>query len=349
MKFPVLICVLSLGALAQQPRSPQLPAPPPMRFVSAQERSQLDGSKDSKSRIRSTIDLASGRLTRTEELTTQSKFAEASEELGGYLGLIDNVRAFIAGLNHDKGSTRDLYRHLEIALRAHIPRLAVMRRSTPGPVCRQPQGRRRICARCAVRSARLFLWPLSSAREPAGQETRNDSQRKQAPMIGMYFQILVRSSPRRQRSPRRLSMLKMVGVLCAGIFFLSGSAAAQTRDHLTDAETDLVRYHQELDKRIEVFIKAIERRFAILNGAKAANPKPLEKGEPEWGEEPKGTRTQLLEDIAGILDEAITNLDDVSRRDEKNPLISRSLRKLTASANGFLTQLAALKKSSQGS
>ncbi len=34
-------------------------------------------------------------------------------------------------MNHDKGSTRDLYRHLEIALRAHIPRLAVMRRTTP--------------------------------------------------------------------------------------------------------------------------------------------------------------------------------------------------------------------------
>ena len=102
-----------------------------MRFVSAQERSQLDASKDSKSRIRSTIDLAASRLTRTEEFTAQSKFAQASEELGGYLGLIDNVRAFIAAMNRDKGSTRDLYRHLEIALRAHIPRLAVMRRSTP--------------------------------------------------------------------------------------------------------------------------------------------------------------------------------------------------------------------------
>jgi hypothetical protein len=34
-------------------------------------------------------------------------------------------------MNRDKGSTRDLYRHFEIALRAHIPRLAVMRRSTP--------------------------------------------------------------------------------------------------------------------------------------------------------------------------------------------------------------------------
>ena len=104
-----------------------------------------------------------------------------------------------------------------------------------------------------------------------------------------------------------------------------------------------MRFHQELDKRIEVFIKAIDRRFAIINGTAQPAAKKLVKDEPEWGEVPKGTRTELLGDIAGILDEAITNIDDVSRRDEKNPLISRSLRKLTASANGYLTQLAALR------
>lgn len=127
----IMVCVLSLSSFAQQPRSPQLPAPPPMRFVSPDERSQLTAAKDSKSRIRTTIDLAASRLTRTEEFTSEKRFAQASEELGGYLGLIDNVRGFIAVMNRDKGSTRDLYRHLEIALRAHIPRLAVIRRTTP--------------------------------------------------------------------------------------------------------------------------------------------------------------------------------------------------------------------------
>lgn len=127
----VLVCALAPSAVAQQPRSPQMPAPPPMRCVSSLERSELIAAKDSKSRVRTTIDLAATRLTRGEELTSQKQFDRASEELGGYLGLIDNVRTFISGLNRDKGSTRDLYRHLEINLRAHIPRLAVMRRSTP--------------------------------------------------------------------------------------------------------------------------------------------------------------------------------------------------------------------------
>ena len=133
------------------------------------------------------------------------------------------------------------------------------------------------------------------------------------------------------------------GALIAGFLLLATPVSAQTRDHLTDAETELVRFHQELDKRIEVFIKAIDRRFAIINGTAEPKTKKLVKDEPEWGEAPKGTRAELLGDIAGILDEAITNIDDVSRRDERNPLISRSLRKLTAAASGYLNQLAGLK------
>jgi hypothetical protein len=130
-------------------------------------------------------------------------------------------------------------------------------------------------------------------------------------------------------------------VLC--LLPLGSVAAAQTRDHLTDAETDLVRYYQELDKRIDIFIKAADRRFAIINGAAQPSTKKVFKDEPDWGDPPKGTRAELLSDIAGILDEAITNIDDVSRRDEKSPLLSRALRKLTAAATRYVTQLETLR------
>lgn len=110
---------------------PQLPAPPPMRVVTRLEREQLNEARDSKARVRTTIDLAADHLTRAENFTNDKKFVPASEELGGYLGLIDDAVEFIGGLPHEKSSTRDLYRHLDIALRAHIPRIAVMRRSTP--------------------------------------------------------------------------------------------------------------------------------------------------------------------------------------------------------------------------
>ena len=131
--------------------------------------------------------------------------------------------------------------------------------------------------------------------------------------------------------------------LIAFVSFTATQASAQKRDDLTDAETELIRFHQELDKRIEVFIKAADRRFAIINGTVPPSTKKSTKDEPDWGEVPKGSRAELLSDIAGILDEAITNIDDVSRRDERNPLVSRSLRKLTAAANRYLNQLAALR------
>ena len=115
------------------------------------------------------------------------------------------------------------------------------------------------------------------------------------------------------------------------------------RDHLTDAETDLVRYWQQLDKRTEVFIKAADRRFAIINGATPAPIKKSEKEEPDWGDVPKGTRAQLLGDVAGILDEAINNIDNAATRDSKNPLITRALRKLNNAANGYVQQLNSLK------
>ena len=135
----------------------------------------------------------------------------------------------------------------------------------------------------------------------------------------------------------RALMLIIAGTLLAGI------ACAQTRDHLTESESELVRFHQELDKRIDVFIKAMDRRFAIINKTPQPALKKLLKDEPDWGELPQGNRAKLLFDIAAILDEAITNIDDVSRRDEKNPMIPRSLRKLSAAANGYITNLTTLR------
>ncbi|MFN2577388.1 MAG: hypothetical protein ABR607_06820 [Pyrinomonadaceae bacterium] len=141
------------------------------------------------------------------------------------------------------------------------------------------------------------------------------------------------------------SVLRLIagGVTVAVALLFSISGTAQSRDHLTDPETDLVRFYQELDKRTEIFIKAADRRFAIINGAAQPAAKKLMKDEPEWGDPPKGTRVELLGDIAGILDEAITNIDNVGSHDAKNPFLSRALRKLSAAASGYLNQLQNLK------
>lgn len=117
----------------------------------------------------------------------------------------------------------------------------------------------------------------------------------------------------------------------------------QKRDHLTTQEVDLVKEAQILDKRIEVFIKAAERRVMVINGTAASNAKQLKKDAEKWGELPAGSRFELVGDIARIFDEAITNIDDVNSRDERNPLIPKALRKLAASVSSIMEQLKPLR------
>ena len=128
-------------------------------------------------------------------------------------------------------------------------------------------------------------------------------------------------------------------VLFIGPILLSNATTLQKRDHLTPQEVDLVKEAQALDKRIDVFIKAAERRMMVINNSSAANAKQLKKDAERWGELPTGSRADLVADIAHILDEAITNIDDVSSRDERNPLIPKSLRKLAQSVNTIMAQL----------
>ena len=135
---------------------------------------------------------------------------------------------------------------------------------------------------------------------------------------------------------RRISITFLL-VLFLGSTFIA--AAFQKRDHLTEKEVDLVKEAQVLDKRIDVFIKAAERRMMVINNSSAANAKQLKKDAERWGELPTGSRAELVGDISRILDEAITNIDDVSSHDERNPLIPKSLRKLAQSVNSIMTQL----------
>src|SRR2546423_4657287 len=130
--LPFTICLLVFAPNMQaQPASPRLPAPPPMRFVTRDDRFQLTTAKDAKVRVRLTIELAEAHLMQMEQLTSQKNFETAQEHLGNYLGLIEDVMHFVGGMAQDKNATRDLYRRLDIALRAQLPKIAVMRRDTP--------------------------------------------------------------------------------------------------------------------------------------------------------------------------------------------------------------------------
>jgi hypothetical protein len=114
-----------------QPQPTPLTAPPPLKVIPKEERAQLDQIKDQKDRLRLTIDLAAAHLTRAEQLTMQTEFEKAQDEVGMYHALIGNSLDVLGALKRDCGKTRDLYKRLEMALRAHGPRLTAMRRVTP--------------------------------------------------------------------------------------------------------------------------------------------------------------------------------------------------------------------------
>lgn len=119
----------------------------------------------------------------------------------------------------------------------------------------------------------------------------------------------------------------------------SFSVSAQRRDHLTEMETELVREFQEIDARTEILVKAIDRRFLVLNAVNVEADKQFKKDSEKWGELPTGTRRELLLDIEKILQEAIDNIDNVAERNIKSELFPKSVHNLADAAKKFLPQL----------
>lgn len=120
--------------------------------------------------------------------------------------------------------------------------------------------------------------------------------------------------------------------------FASFSANAQRRDQLSEKESELVREAQEINLRAGVYVKAIDRRFLVLNND-SSKAKQVEKDLEKWGELPKGTRALLLLDIEKILQEAIGNIDNLAERDAKNALLPKAIRTLADASARFLPQL----------
>lgn len=145
---------------------------------------------------------------------------------------------------------------------------------------------------------------------------------------------------------------KVYRAFVSGLLLLVASSALAPngltqRDHLTSEEIDRVKEAQILDKRIEVYIKAAERRLLALTDPGAASSKSVQKEAEKWGELRKGTRLELLSDIARILEEAITNIEDVASRDPDSQLLPKALRKLSDASTRFSSPLSTLRDNAQ--
>jgi hypothetical protein len=135
LSFIVLSCAATVLSQDPQPSPTPLPtpltAPPPLKTISKTERDQLNATTDPKQRVKVTIELAGVHLSAAEKFTSAGEYESASHQVGSYELLIENILTFLSAQKQDSNKTRDLYKRLELALRADGPRLTAMRRITP--------------------------------------------------------------------------------------------------------------------------------------------------------------------------------------------------------------------------
>jgi hypothetical protein len=135
----LLLAFVFLPAVQAQDSQPQatpqptpLTAPPPFKMIVKEEREALEAAaNDPSKRLKLTISFAEGHLLRAEQHTSRENYEAASSEVGMYHALIENALQFLSTFKRDSNKTRDLYKRLELALRADGPRLTAMRRTTP--------------------------------------------------------------------------------------------------------------------------------------------------------------------------------------------------------------------------
>ena len=128
----LLLAALCVPAQSgQDPRVQDQTAPPPLKIITRQERSQLNELKDQKARVKTTLELAETHLANAENQTAQHDYDKAAAEAGMYWALVEDAFSFMKTMERDNNKRRDLYKRLELALRAHGPRLSTLRRITP--------------------------------------------------------------------------------------------------------------------------------------------------------------------------------------------------------------------------
>ncbi|HMQ05135.1 MAG TPA: hypothetical protein PKD26_14540 [Pyrinomonadaceae bacterium] len=127
---------------------------------------------------------------------------------------------------------------------------------------------------------------------------------------------------------------------------------AQRRDYLTEHEIEIVRDTQDIDERITMLTRMIDRRFHVL-GINVNGWKDVGKPSETWGDLPKGSRLELLGDIKKIIQKAVDDIDNLAsnpsaapirekgdKRAKKDPdRLGIALRELAAAAARYITPL----------
>ncbi len=174
----VIFMALGQVCFAQDPVI-QTPAPPPMKFVPREDRDQLTAARDAKERTRTSIALADNHLLRAEGFTNSRKHDSALIELGNYMGLVQDAMDYLSHMKRDSNRTRDLYKRLELSLRAQGLRLAAIRRLTPAEHASQIKAAEEFARESRSEALKSFygqtVVPPEAAKQTRPEKTEKDS------------------------------------------------------------------------------------------------------------------------------------------------------------------------------
>ncbi len=127
---------------------------------------------------------------------------------------------------------------------------------------------------------------------------------------------------------------------------LASVSDGQRRDYLIDEEIEIVRENQDIDVRVEVLVKMIDRRFSAI-GIDIGGWKMKDKESPVWGTLPELSRADTLWDIRQIMNKAMEDIDTIAERDgdalmqnrTSGKLFPKAVKSLEKAAKRYLPKL----------
>jgi hypothetical protein len=105
--------------------------PPPLKYIPEEVRRRLATAKDMKDRTKLSLLLCEERLTAAATHVEAERYESATAELGIYEALVKDAIRFVQSSGRMTNKQRDLFKRIDLALRAHSTRLETLRRSLP--------------------------------------------------------------------------------------------------------------------------------------------------------------------------------------------------------------------------
>ena len=125
------LTLITAAPAAAQTGEPPNAAPPPVKFLSKDEKAALDAEKDLKKRTRLAIEMMEVRLKNAEGRFAESAFNPMFKELGHFHALMDLTLIYLNRNKSGNGKSFDTFKRFEMALRAFTPRIEIIRRELP--------------------------------------------------------------------------------------------------------------------------------------------------------------------------------------------------------------------------